>query len=139
MHMMLEEERCPVAEDVLGALYAAGPEALAVLIQAVPPQSRAELALYFSRRAHFGPIGRAIASQCGAGELERMAGKRGARLFEEAHGAFEEVAVARRTRRPVSLSRGMLRNVIIDMTHPDVWGAARQGRPRQRCTVRVHS
>jgi hypothetical protein len=114
MHLMFQEERCPVAEEVLGKLYSAHPDGLRVLVETIPPGSRAQLAVYCSRRAHLATIGRAIAATCAQGDLERVAGKFGVHLFEEARTAQPAVVVPLRGRRAVSLSRGMLRDVIAD-------------------------
>lgn len=114
MHQMFQEESCPVADEVLGDLYSAHPEGLPALVESIPPGARALLAVYCSRRAHLASIGRAIASQCGEGDLERVAGKFGVHLYREARSAPETVVVPHRGRRAVSLSRGMLRHVGVD-------------------------
>jgi hypothetical protein len=115
MHMMLQEDRCPVSEEVLGLLYSADPVRLAELIATIPLSSRAQLAWYCSRRAHLAAIGRAVASHCGEWELERAAGKAGVRLFEEAQGMHDFASFSPRTRRPVSLSTSMLQNVVVQV------------------------
>ena len=49
--MQLNEETCPVPESVLGQLYRASPHGLDALIEMVPAQTRAMLAVYCYRRA----------------------------------------------------------------------------------------
>lgn len=114
MHMMLQEERCPVAADLIGRLYAAHPAALPAVIQSIPSAMRAPLAMYCSRRAHLAAIGRAVAAQCSESELEGEAGKAGLRLFAQARERSDAVAGPARGRRAVSLSTGMLRRVVRD-------------------------
>jgi hypothetical protein len=114
MHMMLQEESCPVAAEVLGRLYAASPAELPALVQSVPSAARARLAVYCSRRAHLTAIGRTLAAHCAESELEREAGKYGLRLFEDARDWRDPVAAPTRGRRAVSLSTGMLRRVVRD-------------------------
>jgi hypothetical protein len=47
----------PVSDRVLGRLYRASPEGLAVLVKTVPPQTRAALAVYCLHREHLSSIG----------------------------------------------------------------------------------
>ena len=54
----------PVSVRLLGRLYRASPEGLAVLIKTVPPQTRAMLAVYCLHRGHLSSIGLAIAASC---------------------------------------------------------------------------
>jgi hypothetical protein len=114
MHLLFEEEPCPVTDQLLGGLYAASPDGLPTLVETIPPMVRAMLAVYCCRRAHLASIGMAIASSCARDDLEQVAGKFGANLFDEARKT-PEIAVAQvRGRRAVSLSRGMLRQVAAD-------------------------
>ena len=54
----------PVSDRVLGRLYRASPEGLAVLVKTVPPQTRTALAIYCLYREHLSSIGLAIAESC---------------------------------------------------------------------------
>jgi hypothetical protein len=54
----------PNSHSVLGRLYRASPEGLAVLVKTVPPQTRAALAFYCLQRKHLSSIGLAIAASC---------------------------------------------------------------------------
>ena len=114
MHQLFQEEPCPVPDQLLGGLYAASPDGLAVLVETIPPKVRAMLAIYCSRRAHLASIGNAIASTCERHDLEEIAGKYGACLFDEARKAPTAATAQVRGRRAVSLSHGMLRQVAKD-------------------------
>ena len=76
----INEEPCPVADDVIGQLYRSDPQELAVIIEAVPLHARVTLALYCFRRAHLNSIGLAIAANCDQ-HLFRQSGTAGADLF----------------------------------------------------------
>jgi hypothetical protein len=59
----------PVSDSILGRLYRASPEGLAVLVKTVPPQTRAALAVYCLHRENLSSIGLAIAASCERHEL----------------------------------------------------------------------
>ena len=61
---LLEDEPCPVADEILGEMYRASAHGLNELIATVSPTARVLLAVYCYRRAHFASIGLAIAATC---------------------------------------------------------------------------
>ena len=85
-HVPLEEEPCPVSDELLGALYRVSADGLNELIATVPPKARALLAVYCYRRAHLASIGLAIATTCEQHDLAGC-GNIGAVLFERSHEA----------------------------------------------------
>ena len=56
----------PVSDSILGRLYRASPEGLAVFVKTVPPQTRAALAVYCLHRENLSSIGLAIAASAKA-------------------------------------------------------------------------
>ena len=54
----------PVSDRVLGRLFRASPEGLALLVKTVPPQTRAALAVYCLHRESLSSLGIAIAGSC---------------------------------------------------------------------------
>jgi hypothetical protein len=82
----LEEEPCPVSNELLGALYRVSADGLNELVATVTPKLRALLAVYCYRRAHLASIGLAIAATCEQDELAGC-GNIGAVLFERSHDA----------------------------------------------------
>ena len=64
----------PVSDSVLGRLYRASPEGLAVLVKTVPPQTRAALAVYCLHREHLSSLGLAIAESCDRRDLLSQGG-----------------------------------------------------------------
>lgn len=113
MHLLLQEEPCPVTDQILGGLYSSDPHGVPTLVETIAPKARAMLALYCYRRAHLSSIGLAIAACCERHDLEDVAGPAGAALFHEARKE-RIVAVMRTNRRGISLSTGPLRHVVSD-------------------------
>src|SRR4051794_8498609 len=98
-----QEESCPVPESLLGDLYRASPEGIHVLVESVPAQARAMLAIYCSRRTHLATLGLAIASTCERNELIRSGGQLGAAIFVQSR---ETPHLTPEKRRKVTLSSG---------------------------------
>jgi hypothetical protein len=78
----LEDEHCPVADQMLGEMYRSSAHGLNELIATVSPKARVLLAVYCYRRAHLASIGLAIAATCEKDDLTSLAGNAGAVLFE---------------------------------------------------------
>jgi hypothetical protein len=74
--MASRKDKAPsVASDsVLGRLYQASPEGVAVLVKTVPSQTRAALAVYCLHREHLSSIGLAIAASCERRDLLSQGG-----------------------------------------------------------------
>jgi hypothetical protein len=79
---LLEDEPCPVPDDMLGDLYRANAHGLNELIATVSPTARVLLAVYCYRRAHLASIGLAIAATCDKDDLASVGGNAGAVLFD---------------------------------------------------------
>ena len=84
---LLEDEPCPVSDEILGELYRTSAHGLNELITAVPPTARVLLAVYCYRRAHLAQIGLAIAATCDKYDLADWGGNAGAVLFERSREA----------------------------------------------------
>ena len=85
-----QEETCPVSEQLLGELYRASAHGLESLIETVPANTRAMLALYCHRRSHLQSIALAVAATCEERHLEEFGGYAGKVLFEKARKAPEK-------------------------------------------------
>ena len=85
--VLLEDETCPVSDEVLGALYRASSHGLNELIATVSPTARAVLAVYCYRRAHLASIGLAIAATCERDDLMSFGGNAGEVLFDRSREA----------------------------------------------------
>src|SRR6266550_5452705 len=72
--VLLEDEPCPVADQMLGEMYRASAHGLNELIATVSPTARALLAVYCYRRAHLASIGLAIAATCEKDDLTAFGG-----------------------------------------------------------------
>ena len=85
--ILLEDEPCPVADQMLGEMYRASAHGLSELIATVSPTARVLLAVYCYRRAHLASIGLAIAATCEKDALTWLGGNIGAVLFERSREA----------------------------------------------------
>ena len=74
MASRLVKGSAPVSESVLGRMYRASPEGLAVLVKTVPPQTRAALAVYCLHREPLSSFGLAIAASCERHDLLSQGG-----------------------------------------------------------------
>jgi hypothetical protein len=106
---MIEEEPCPVSDQVLGELYRSSSHGLGELIATVSPTARAMLALYCYRRAHLTSIGLAIAASCDEDDLTRSGGNAGTVLFAKSREAPH--AIPHLGRRKITLASGPLRQM----------------------------
>jgi hypothetical protein len=123
----VDDDICPVSDDLLGQLYRSSEHGLIELIATVSPDLRAALAAYCYRRSHLQAIGLAIASTCDEQELMTFAGKAGAVLFARSREApAVPVTPYYAERRKISLASGPLRaNVPIDDDEPALEGEVR--------------
>ena len=105
-----DEHFCPVSESLLGRLYKSSPEGIATLVKTVPPQTRAMLAYYCSRRAHLESLGLVIAATCTPEQLYDVAGKAGWDLFSRAQAEAHKPSqsLKPKSRHGVTLASGPL-------------------------------
>jgi hypothetical protein len=94
------KDACPVEDELLGSLYRASPQGLQELVQSVPGETRAMLALFCYRRTHLQGLALAIASSCELRDLvEYQAATR---------TAHKPIVVETSSRRKVTLSTAPL-------------------------------
>ena len=108
---LLEDEFCPVADQMLGKMYQASPHGLSQLIGTVSPTARVLLALYCYRRAHLASIGLAIAATCEKDELTGLGGNAGATLFERSREAPKSPPIDFHGRRKITLPTAPIRQL----------------------------
>lgn len=113
-HALLENEPCPVTDQMLGDLYRASPHGLHELIATVSPAARALLAVYCYRRAHLASIGLVIAATCDKDDLTSFGGNAGATLFERSREAPKSLSAdaGMPGRRKITLATEPLRQLI---------------------------
>jgi hypothetical protein len=106
----VEDEPCPVTDQMLGQMYRADPHGLNELIATVPPIARALLAVYCYRRAHLASIGLVIAATCDEEDLTSLGGNAGVMLFERSRKAPQPslTDVRASNRRKITLAVGPL-------------------------------
>jgi hypothetical protein len=108
---LLEDERCPVTDQMLGEMYRASPHGLGQLIAMVSPTARVLLALFCYRRAHLTSIGLAIAATCEKDELTGFGGNAGAVLFERSREAPRSPPIYVNGRRKITLPTAPIRQL----------------------------
>jgi hypothetical protein len=86
----------PVSNSVLGRLYRASPEGLAVLVKTVPPQTRAALAVYCLNRESLSSLGLTIAASCERRDLLSEGGSAVLEIIENLGGPRPTVSDARK-------------------------------------------
>jgi hypothetical protein len=108
---LLEDEPCPVPDEMLGEMYRASAHGLSEIIATVSPTARALLAIYCYRRAHLASIGLAIATTCEKDDLTWLGGNAGAALFERSRESPQSSSTETPTngRRKITLATGPLR------------------------------
>ena len=111
--VLLEDEPCPVSDEMLGEMYRASAHGLHELIATIPPTTRALLAVYCYRRAHLASIGMAIAATCEKDDLSSFGGNAGAILFERSREAPKSSSADTHAsgRRKITLAAGPLRQL----------------------------
>ena len=82
-----DNDQCPVREELLGELYGASKDGLAALVESVPGETRAMLALFCYKRSHLQSIGLAIAATCDERDLARVGGRLGSVVASQARQA----------------------------------------------------
>jgi hypothetical protein len=113
----LNEEACPVSENLLGQLYRESAKGLEALIETVPSAVRALLAHYCYRRAHLASLGLAIAVTCDRDDL-LAAGNNGDALYRRSREPDEPQRLTHHERRravtlPTSATMHLIRQDLI--------------------------
>src|ERR1700676_2920242 len=105
---MLDDDVCPVGDELLGELYSASKLGLPALVASVPPLVRAMLALFCYHRSHMHAMGLAIAGSCEEDDLVRIGGRVGATLFTRSREAQQPQPLAshQANRRKITLASG---------------------------------
>jgi hypothetical protein len=111
--VLLEDEPCPITDQMLGEMYRVSAHGLNELIATVSPIARVLLAVYCYRRAHLASIGLAIAATCEEDELTSLGGNAGAVLFERSREAPKSLSIDAHAngRRKITLATEPLRQL----------------------------
>ena len=90
----MDEDRCPVSEGLLAKLHKANPANVALLVERLSPETRAELAVFCFRRAHLQEIGKAIGAICPEDDLLTVGGSLGVQIVSESRNPAQSPQVA---------------------------------------------
>jgi hypothetical protein len=101
-----ENDFCPVRDELLGEMYRANANGLPLLVDSVPSEVRAMLALFCYRRSHLHALAIAIAASCTQRELVHFGGRVGSTLYALSREPAERSAPssAYGGRKPITLS-----------------------------------
>jgi len=93
---VLNEEQCPVPENILGQMHNSNPSDAAEVAAKLPEPQRAQLAAFCYERRHLHHLGLTIASTCGQYALRKAFGLAGDVVFKQSRRPDETVAKERR-------------------------------------------
>jgi hypothetical protein len=104
-----ENDFCPVPEELLGEMYRAGESGLPRLVESLPSDVRAMLALFCYRRSHLHSLALSVAARCGERELVEMGGRVGSILYAQSREpARRTLSSSSGNRKPITLSTAPL-------------------------------
>jgi hypothetical protein len=100
-----DNDSCPVGDELLGEMYRANENGLAILVESVSSDVRAMLALFCYRRSHMHSLALAIAANCSERELLQHGGRVGTALYAQSRsGKAAQGTSSHSGRKPISLS-----------------------------------
>jgi hypothetical protein len=116
-----EEERCPINEELLGALYRTDKNGIPALLATLTPYDRASLALFCYPRAHLHELGITIAASCEESDLVSIGGRVGTILHSISRSAPQAAPSPTHAveRRRITLATGQLRQMLPLDDEPD--------------------
>lgn len=83
LSVKLNEDPCPITDQLLGQLRQAAPPDASEIAKSLPDQQRARLATFCYNRRHLHVLGMVIASTCERQALVEAAGNTGDLIFEQ--------------------------------------------------------
>ena len=93
MHVQLNEDFCPVSDEIFGRLrQASSPDAVDIA-RSLPSSQRAELAVFCYRRRHLHELGLMIASTCESSALVAVAGASGMIIYDQSRDPKKVLAL----------------------------------------------
>ena len=95
----LNEEPCPIPEQVFGQIRQAAPPDAVEIAKGLPEPQRARLALFLYNRSHLHDLGMIIALSCDREALIRAGGQRGEMIYDQSRRAEGILSSELRSRR----------------------------------------
>jgi hypothetical protein len=80
--MNSDDDGCPVAEELIGKLYASDKHGIVDIVSSLSPSQRGRLAMFCYGRAHLREVGLAVAATCDFEALVVAGGRAGQFLFD---------------------------------------------------------
>ncbi|MGI9412975.1 MAG: hypothetical protein ACR2PM_04865 [Hyphomicrobiales bacterium] len=108
----LNEEPCPVSEDVFGKFRGTETPDAVEIAKSLPEAQRAQLAVFCYRKRHLHALGLHIAATCDLGALTKAAGPGGEVIFKQSRDPEETLEQERRSQsssgpKPITLAAGV--------------------------------
>lgn len=91
----LNEEKCPIPEEILGQMHDANPATAAEVAASLPEPQRAQLAAFCYERRHLHKLGLMIASTCDRLALHKAFGLAGDVVYKQSRKPDETIAAER--------------------------------------------
>ncbi len=92
----LNEEQCPIPENILGQMHGSNPSEAAEVAAHLPEPQRAQLAAFCYERRHLHHLGLMIASTCSRFALRKAFGLAGDVVFKQSRKPDDTIAEERR-------------------------------------------
>ena len=93
MHLQLNEDYCPVSDDVFGRLRQAAPPDAVGIARSLPSSQRAHLAVFCYRRRHLHELGLMIAATCERSALVAVANASGMIIYDQSRDPKKTLAL----------------------------------------------
>ncbi len=83
IHAKLNEDQCPISEELLGEMHQSAPGHAVDIANDLPEPQRARLAAFCYNRRHLHQLALSIASTCDKQHLEAAAGSLGGVMYHQ--------------------------------------------------------
>jgi len=83
-----EAESCPVSLEMLGRIYRADADELAILISGIPERTRARFAVYLYGRSHTHELGLKVGAACTKVALRQAEGPLGDAIYDQSRRCY---------------------------------------------------
>lgn len=120
----LNEEACPVPEDVLGEFQGSETPDAVEVAKSLPEVQRAQLAVFCYRKRHLHALGLFIASTCELNALLKAAGPGGEVIFKQSRDPEQTLEQERKSQshsgpKPITLAAGVQDQSLVPVADVD--------------------
>ena len=120
----LNEEACPVPEDVLGKFQGSETPDAVEVAKSLPEAQRAQLAVFCYRKRHLHALGLFIAATCELNALLKAAGPGGEVIFKQSRDPEQTLEQERKSQshsgpKPITLAAGVQDQSLVPVADVD--------------------